>query len=110
MILLVLDALVVREAGEEDGALVAAGLGAPLTAEQPHQVIVHRAVVAAEPRGQGRQVDLDAVIAGGITAVQEGLLTAMRSAGLFGQKAGLRWRSRRTEDYLPRSQMRSSSA
>ena len=72
MILLVLDALVVREAGEEDGALVAAGLGAPLTAEQPHQVIVHRAVVAAEPRGPGRQVDLDAVIAGGITAFRKG--------------------------------------
>ena len=45
--------VVVRDAGEEHGSLIAASLDTPLTAEQAHKIIMHRAVIAAEPCGQG---------------------------------------------------------
>jgi hypothetical protein len=52
-----LNPFIVRDAGEEHGALITASIGTPLTAEQPPKVIMHRAVFTAEPRGQGCQID-----------------------------------------------------
>jgi hypothetical protein len=48
-----LNPFVVWDAGEEHGSLIAASVSTPLTAEQAHKVIMHRAVIAAEARGQG---------------------------------------------------------
>lgn len=66
--LIPLDAFVVGDAGEEDGALIAASIDASLAPEQPLKIIMHRAMVAAEPSGQGSQIDLDAVTAGRMAA------------------------------------------
>jgi hypothetical protein len=75
-----LNPFVVRDAGEEHGALIATSLGAPLTAEQPHQIVMHGAVIAAEARGQGSEIDLSAVIASRVSAIHAG--TRWRQSGL----------------------------
>ncbi len=82
----------IRDAGKENRAQVAAGVSTPLAAEEPHQVIVHGAVLYAEARGQGLQVEPDTVIAGRVPAIDEEAFVRGDEVGdgRFGQRGGLR--------------------
>jgi hypothetical protein len=45
-------------AGEEHRPAITAGIGAPLAAEQSHKFIMLRAMIAAEPCGQGPHIEV----------------------------------------------------